>query len=114
MTKRKRSTSAQKPFKGTDDALADPGDVDPDCGSDYFEPTGNSEEDEYLPVTSTKASKVLRKPPKKGAKSKPCKTGACEGGDEPPAEREPQFDSDYVPIPFKGRLGYVRFSPSMD
>lgn len=34
-----------------------------------------------------------------------------EGGEEAPAIREPAVNSDYVPIPWKGRIGYVRHPP---
>ena len=95
MAKRKRSTTATTPFEGTDDVDA--------SRSSEFSPSPGEDED-YIPIKPKKAATALRKkkPAKKAAGPKKPPTA-----EDIPLERPPETNSDYVPIPFKGRLGFV-------
>jgi hypothetical protein len=114
--KRKRNTVQALPVldgkeaqrASPSDGVAIPGTSDAETAETAYEPSGE-DEDEFVPeVKIGKRGKAKAKaPPKKqkdAAKNDP-------GEENVPLVRPPAFNSSYVPIPFKGRIGYVCIIP---
>lgn len=101
MAKRKRRTTVTNPIEETDDAAVSSADSNAFSSSDLWL---SPEEEEYIPTKPYKkaATAIRKKPAKKAAKPKKTPTAG-----DIPLQRPPEIDSDDVPIPFKGRIGFV-------
>lgn len=119
VSKRKRSTvaAASSPMVvGGEDALqASPSDITEEILTPGFDAesseVGYVEEGGFKPEqkrkTKGKAKAKTKTKATAKAKAKAAPKIKKENEDEAPRLREPATNSDYVPIPWKGRLGYV-------
>jgi len=115
--KRKAAAIAAMTESDGDESGSSDGFVPRDSESEEFDLEAELGVKKAKPKGKTAKKKAAKKDGEEGEKKKPvakrkrAKEKVPEEGEEPRV-RPPEFNSYYVPVPFKGRIGYVRPLPS--